>query len=244
MAGGKKCHPWSSNDFVTIFRPGAFFFHAGRLYIGYGWLSSFHVGEGVMWDPVPVPLGAAVETCRGYFHFLKILEEGPPYFRKYAVLALRQTHYPDDFGDGFLKKKIRQGVIHVREQFVLPSHCYFEVQWGSGGGHACVLACDVKEELAWQKKEEAAMRGWERERHILIKKGVATEDLPKQPNVRPAHPRLYSMNLSLCHKWRRDGQNLERKILRSAPLTTMREHAEAKKFRAQQHPKGHMACGQ
>lgn len=120
----------------TIYRPGAWFFHAGRLYVGYGRLSTFHPGEEPMWDPETVPVGAIVETCSGEYCFKKIIEEGPPYFRKYAVLSFRYYYCPDDFGWGFLKRKIDQGKFLLEEQVVVPSDCYLEYQWNVG---ACSL---------------------------------------------------------------------------------------------------------
>ncbi|MBI2030395.1 hypothetical protein HYT05_02125 [Candidatus Kaiserbacteria bacterium] len=140
--GDGKCHPESrSGGWTQMLRPGAFYFHAGRLYVGYGWLSTFHEGEEPVWDPDPVPLHAVIETCNGYYHFSSVFAEGPPYFRRYAELSVRYICRPDDFGSGFLKKKIDQGRIDIHEKLVLPPDYYLEYQWdgGFGGGHALLL---------------------------------------------------------------------------------------------------------
>jgi len=127
-----KCHPRSrESGWQVMLRPGAFFWHAGRLYVGYGWLSTFHPDEDPVWDPEPMPLDAVIETCLGYYHFSNVFSEGPPYFRKYAQLNVHYLLKPDDFGWGFLKKRIDQGTIPVNEQFVLPPDCYLEIQWNA-----------------------------------------------------------------------------------------------------------------
>lgn len=125
----------NDRGFCTILRPGAFFSVEGRLYVGYGWLSSFHADEKPVWDPEPVPLNGIVETCHGFYHFSKLLSEGPPYFRKYVQLTHVYNKPPGDWSrDLFVKKGADRGVVPVREQVVLPSGTYLEYQWGGGFG--------------------------------------------------------------------------------------------------------------
>lgn len=139
--GDGKCHPLSRGGpgaMWSVLRPGAFYWHAGRLYVGYSWLSTLHEGEEPVWDPKPVPENAVVETCRGYYHFSGMFVEKAPYFRKYAELSVRYIHEPSDYGDGFLKKQIDQGRFDFRENIIIPPDYYVEYQWhgGGGGGHA------------------------------------------------------------------------------------------------------------
>lgn len=117
-----------------MLRPGAFYWHAGRLYVGYGWLSSFHEGEEPVWDPVPVPLNAVVETCNGYYHFSNMFMEKGPYFRKFAEISMLYVHKPHDSDNGFLKKKTDQGTIAINEKVVLPPDYCVEYQWDGGHG--------------------------------------------------------------------------------------------------------------
>jgi len=132
--GDGKCHPLSDTDSGgRMLRPGAFYWHAGRLYVGYGWLSTFHESEEPVWDPNPVPLGAVVETCRGYYHFSDMFVENAPYFRKYAELTVRHIHKTHDGPNGFLKKEVIQ-TTDIREKIVLPPDYHLEYQWGGGGG--------------------------------------------------------------------------------------------------------------
>lgn len=133
--GDGKCHPLSREDgwVGSMLRPGAFYWHAGRLYVGYGWLSSFHEGEEPVWDPKPVPLGAVAETCNGYYHFSNMFVEGAPYFRKYAELSVRYIHKTHDGPNGFLKKEVVQ-TTEINERIVLPPDYFLEYQWHGGGG--------------------------------------------------------------------------------------------------------------
>lgn len=133
------CHPWSKEYpekgyGQTLLRPGAFFWYGGKLYVGYGWLSSLHHEETPVWDPEPVPLDAVVETCCGYYHFKEVLSEERPYYRKYAALDVHYLLHPDDSIRGSLRKKIDQGTIHIDERYVLPPNCYLEAQWEGGFG--------------------------------------------------------------------------------------------------------------
>lgn len=138
--GDGKCHPLSrkSGGYVRMLRPGAFFWFRARLYVGYSWLSTLHADEKPVWDPEPVPLNALVDTCRGYFHFSAIHSEDAPYFRKYAEIKHFYAYKPNDYGYGFLKRPIDQGIVPVREQYILQPNTYLEVQWqgGSGGDEA------------------------------------------------------------------------------------------------------------
>ena len=111
---------------------GALFWRgSGRLYIGYAPLSVMHDDDEPVWDPVPIPVNAIVETCGGYFQLSNIFQEGPPYFRKYAEVRVGQIYKPRDYGDGFLKQKINQGEIPICEQFVLRPNCLVRYQWQS-----------------------------------------------------------------------------------------------------------------
>ena len=120
-----KCHPESrANPFPRgpMLRPGAFYWHAGRLYVGYGWLSTLHKGEEPVWDPQPVPLDAVVETCRGYYHFSNMFVENAPYFRKYAELTMRHIHKTRDDPRGFFKREIIQTTAIRAKIVLLPDH--------------------------------------------------------------------------------------------------------------------------
>ena len=182
MKRGAKCHPLSRNEYVHILRPCALLFHAGRLYVGYNWLSLFHVGEEPVWDPTPVPLGAVIETCSGYFHFRKILTEGPPYFRKYCELALRYVHTPNDFGCGFLKKEIRQGEIPVCEQFVLPQSFCMEIEW-----MGCTPFCNKY----WVNGRNVERR---------IRRSPSLSIMREHPEAQKYRRKEHPNGHSLCHK--------------------------------------------
>jgi|GEM_PF-2134408 len=176
--GDGKCHPLSKTGApytCTMLRPGAFYWHAGRLYVGYGWLSSFHAGEEPVWDPQPVPRNAVVETCMGYYHFSNMFVEGPPYFRTYAELSLRYLYQRSDWGSGFLKKKIDQGTIDVREKIVLPPNCYLEYQWEGG----------------WGGREQLLSRGYRNPKKVMpqIRKAPSLDAMRASPEAR----RLYKM---------------------------------------------------
>lgn len=114
---------------VGILRPGAFFWTAGRLYVGYARLSTLHHDEEPMWDPVPVEVNTIIETRGGFYQFTGIMREGSPYHRAYAQLQFAYAYTPDDYGDGFLKKRIDQGMIPIHEKYVLAPDTYIETQW-------------------------------------------------------------------------------------------------------------------
>ncbi len=117
------------DGWVGILRPAAFFWTAGRLYVGYSLLSTLHHDEPPLWDPQPVKLGTIIETRAGFYQFTGILREGEPYRRQYAQLQFAYFYRPDDFGDGFLRKQIDQGSIAVHEKYVLAPNTYMEAQW-------------------------------------------------------------------------------------------------------------------
>ena len=117
------------DGWVGILRPGAFFWTAGRLYVGYARLSTLHHDEEPMWDPVPVEPGTVIETRGGFYQFTGIMREGSPYHRQYAQLQFAYAYRPSDFGDGFLKKEIDQGMIPIHEKYVLGPDTYVESQW-------------------------------------------------------------------------------------------------------------------
>ena len=112
-----------------ILRPGAFFWTAGRLYVGYAQLSCLHQGEEPMWDCRPVKPGTIIETRGGFYQFTGIQQEGKPYWRQYATLQFAYLYRPDDTGNGFLRKKIDQGSIEIHEKYTLAPETYLEAQW-------------------------------------------------------------------------------------------------------------------
>jgi hypothetical protein len=112
-----------------ILRPAAFFWTAGRLYVGYARLSCLHHDEEPLWDPTPVPQGVIIETCAGFYQLTGVLIEGAPYRRQYAQLQFAHLYRPDDYGSGFLRKQIDQGAFPIREQYVLAPNTYLEAQW-------------------------------------------------------------------------------------------------------------------
>lgn len=132
--GDGTCHPRASSGWTTMLRPGVFFWYAGQLYVGYGWLSSFHADEKPVWDPTPVPLGAYIETCCGYYHFCDILVEGVRYFRKFAVLEHLYLYQPNAFCQSSRRmgEKIGHGAFEIRERIIMPPGCYLEYQWAGG----------------------------------------------------------------------------------------------------------------
>ncbi len=121
--GDGKCHPRSrAGGWNSMLRPAVFYWHAGRLYVGYGWLSSFHPNEEPVWDPKPVPQNAVVETCKGYCHFSNVQRETELYSPKYAELSMYHIH------------KTKDGPTDIREKIVLPPNHYLEYQWDGGSG--------------------------------------------------------------------------------------------------------------
>ncbi len=197
-----------------------------------------------MWDPETVPVGAVVETCSGEYRFKKILEEGPPYFRKYAVLSFRYYHYPDDFGWGFLKKKIDQGKLLIEEQLVIPPDYYVTHQWGAGSGPSFFCGSfTCEEEAAYQRKRRRIYREGK-------KKKLSWDEIEKLI-PRRTHQAFSSIGSvgSLTHKWgggdgRSSDRNLERKILRAPSLGRMRLGKEVEEFRHTEHPHGCLRCGE
>jgi hypothetical protein len=119
------------HDFIL--RPGAFFWRAGRLHVGYAWLSSMHHGDKPFWDPIPVKVGTIIETVSGFYQFTGVLREGPPYKRQYAQLQFAYLYRPDDSRYGFIKNRIDQGEIPIHEKYVLEPNTYMEAQWLSRG---------------------------------------------------------------------------------------------------------------
>ncbi|MBP7133761.1 hypothetical protein KBA73_00945 [Patescibacteria group bacterium] len=116
-----------------ILRPGAFFYYAGKLYVGYAWCSRMHLGEKPMWDPTPVPLGATIDTSMGYYKFAKILKpsEGPGCNKTFAVL--RFTHVIE-MRDWWPKPRPKNWAtlpenVRVKQELVIPSGYYLEHQW-------------------------------------------------------------------------------------------------------------------
>jgi hypothetical protein len=227
--------PVTHNEgWITLLQPRAFFWFRGRLYVGYGWLSSLHMDEEPVWDPAPVEVDTRIETCNGHIDFVEVKQEGPPYYRKYAVLKLVYRYKPDDTGLGnpVIRKSHTQGCVEIEEQHVLFPDCYMQLSWSNGNsGSSLIHPYDIKEYQKFQKKSDR----WHKQNPNWFDGGAA-------PFPQRKHKEFHTPSICLCHKWSGNGVNRFRRIKRAKSLENWRNHPDATRIREQEHPNGCINC--
>ena len=217
-----------------MMRPAVFFWYAGRLYVGYDDGDGHTQGHEPRWDPVPIPVGAIIETCGGVYHFQKVLKEGAPYFREYAVLSLRYNRFPNDYREGNMRKRLDQGKVAMSEQVVLDPTTYLEWQRPSRTQGYLIDPHNAKVQIAYERQYD---KNWK----LGLQQGLGPAQIKDTP-MRHQHYRSDSRNL--MHRWDVNPHNVIRRIKRSASLEYMRSSKESANLRnTKYHPLGCMHCG-
>lgn len=111
----------STRGSAFILRPAAFLWYAGKLYVGYAFLSCLHHDEEPCWDFVPVPVGATIDASLGYFRFKEVIQgQGR---RSYAVIEYhdlaRMGRYFSKRHGTTIQPHVTKSTPRLHEQFVL-----------------------------------------------------------------------------------------------------------------------------
>lgn len=143
-------------------RPCAFFWRAGKLYVGYARDGKLHrPNEKPVWDPMPVELGTYIDTKHGYYHFERVYEDRSRYFRKFAVVRFHCVYRPGEdaqklkrvvscqHANGYDYVSPDHGIIPIDETFTFHPNCYLEHQWFSP---MYQLLCE-KDRISYCQKE-------------------------------------------------------------------------------------------
>ena len=217
-----------------VMRPAAWFWRAGKLYVGYDDGDGHTQGNQPHWDPQPVPVGAQVETCGGIYRFEKVLTEGAPYFRQYAVLSFRYNYYPNDRRLSS-QKRLDQGKVVMLEQMVLDPDCFLEWQRPSRRQSYLIPPTEAAADIKYWRQRNKEWRAGK-------KKGLGPAQRARSPMK---HRHFGSDERALVHRWAINPQNLIRRIMRSRSLDPLRFSPLSVRLREKEyHPKGCCRCGE